>query len=50
MRARSPCSTAPVVNPTFSHSSLVTNLPPNTPMEPVKVDGSATIRSAGQAT
>ena len=50
IRERAPCSTTPVVSPSLSSSSVTTNLPPKTPIDPVRVDGSATITSAGQAT
>ena len=46
---RAPCETIPVFSPTRSNSSRTTTLPPNTPIDPVKVAGSATITSAGQA-
>ena len=39
----------PVPAPMRSSSSLTTTLPPNTPIEPVSVAGSATMTSAGQA-
>ena len=44
-----PAATVPVVSPSRSSRSRTTNLPPNTPIEPVRVAGSATITSAGQA-
>jgi hypothetical protein len=50
IRACSPRATAPVVSPTRSSRSLITTLPPSTPIDPVIVADWATITSAGHAT
>ena len=49
MPARGPTDTASRRSPYRSNSDRVTTLPPNTPIEPVRVPGWATIRSAPMA-
>src|SRR5665647_2515783 len=46
---RAPCDTEPVVTPIRSSSSRTTILPPKTPMDPVSVEGSATMSSPPDA-
>ena len=48
--ACSPECTSPKESPSFSKSPVSTNLPANTPIEPVIVPGCATILSAPIAT
>src|SRR5665647_2033685 len=46
---REPCDTEPVVTPMRSSSSRTTILPPKTPMDPVRVDGSADMLVVGRS-